>query len=118
MIQAVIAGVVSLALAIVPAVFLSPIEEPKAEKIVLIREPATEREIDQRMITLAVQDNVIEIALEDYLVGVVLAEMPASFENEALKAQAVAARTFAVNSLERGKHEGYDLCSDSSCCQA
>ena len=35
--------------------------------------------------------------LETYLVGVVAAEMPASFELEALKAQAVAARTFAVN---------------------
>ena len=37
--------------------------------------------------------------LETYLVGVVAAEMPASFELEALKAQAVAARTFAVNRM-------------------
>ena len=38
--------------------------------------------------------------LEQYLVGVVAAEMPASFEIEALKAQAVAARTFTVSRME------------------
>ena len=38
--------------------------------------------------------------LEEYLVGVVAAEMPALFEEEALKAQAVAARTYAVYQME------------------
>jgi stage II sporulation protein D len=56
-----------------------------------------------------------ELELEEYLVGVVLSAMPASFELEALKAQAVAARTFALSS---NKHDDYDLCSDSACCQA
>ena len=37
-----------------------------------------------------------ELKLEDYIVGVVAAEMPASFDIEALKAQAVAARTYAM----------------------
>lgn len=39
------------------------------------------------------------VPLEDYLVGVVAAEMPADFEEEALKAQALAARTYIVNRL-------------------
>ena len=56
--------------------------------------------------------------LEEYLVGVVLAEMPASFEGEALKAQAVAARTYAVKAKTNGKHEGGTICTDSQCCQA
>lgn len=43
------------------------------------------------------KENVIKVALEDYLVGVVGSEMPAHFELEALKAQSVAARTFVVN---------------------
>jgi stage II sporulation protein D len=45
------------------------------------------------------ESNNIEIPenMEEYIVGVVAAEMPASFEEEALKAQAVAARTYAVN---------------------
>ncbi|GAA0177733.1 stage II sporulation protein D [Clostridium sediminicola] len=46
------------------------------------------------------QNTIDSIGLEDYVVGVVAAEMPASFEVEALKAQAVAARTYAVAHLE------------------
>ena len=46
--------------------------------------------------------------LEDYIIGVVAAEMPASFELEALKAQAIAARTFATYKMEHRK-ESYDI---------
>lgn len=42
----------------------------------------------------------INMDLEEYVIGVIAAEMPASFEMEALKAQAVAARTFALKKLE------------------
>lgn len=45
------------------------------------------------------KDKLMQLDLEEYLVGVVAAEMPAAFEPEALKAQAVAARTFAVNRM-------------------
>jgi len=45
------------------------------------------------------QNKIIEMNLEDYIAGVVAAEMPAEFELEALKAQAVAARTYAVKSM-------------------
>ena len=56
--------------------------------------------------------------LEEYLVGVVLAEMPASFREEALKAQAVVARTYGVRALEgKRKHQEGDICGDSTCCQ-
>ena len=62
------------------------------------------------------------MTLSDYLVGVVAAEMPASFEYEALKAQAVAARTYAVSKLKndnaKSEHNGADMCSDFAHCQA
>ena len=59
-----------------------------------------------------------EMDLEEYLVGVVLAEMPASFEEEALKSQAVVARTYAIRAKEgKGKHDDGDICGDSACCQ-
>ena len=59
-----------------------------------------------------------EIALNDYLTSVVLREMPVSFENEALKAQAVVARTYALRRRQKGgKHPGADVCTVSSCCQ-
>lgn len=41
-----------------------------------------------------------ELNLEDYIVGVVAGEMPASFEKEALKAQAIASRTYALYQKE------------------
>lgn len=57
--------------------------------------------------------------LEEYLVGVVLGEMPASFELEALKAQAVAARTYTWKAAQSaGKHGDGSVCTDSQCCQA
>lgn len=56
--------------------------------------------------------------LETYVCGVVLAEMPAEFEKEALKAQAVVARTFAWKAATTGgKHGDHSLCIHSSCCQ-
>ena len=45
---------------------------------------------------------VIDITLEDYVVGVVGAEMPASFHTEALKAQAITARTYALRKTASG----------------
>ncbi len=60
-----------------------------------------------------------EMDMEDYLVGVVLAEMPVSFELEALKAQAVAARTYTRKAWETGgKHGDGSVCRESGCCQA
>lgn len=62
--------------------------------------------------------------LEEYLVGTVAAEMPAVFELEALKAQAVAARTYALKRKELASREGNphhptaDVCTDSTHCQA
>ena len=60
------------------------------------------------------------MALDDYLWGVVAAEMPAAFEPEALKAQAVAARTYTDAKMERttSKHPEADVCTDVTCCQA
>lgn len=46
---------------------------------------------------------VLQIGLEEYLIGVVAAEMPASFNSEALKAQAIVARTYTLKLLESGR---------------
>ena len=55
-------------------------------------------------------DNKVDcINLEDYLVGVVSGEVPVYFENEALKAQAVAARTYALKQIENNKEKEYDV---------
>jgi len=58
-----------------------------------------------------------EMDMEEYILGVVMQEMPSSFHTEALKAQAVVARTYAARSLTREKHPDADICTDPSCCQ-
>lgn len=62
--------------------------------------------------------NLLQMELESYVFGVVLAEMPAAFEPEALRAQAVASRTYALKQGEENKHPMGAVCMDSSCCQA
>ena len=55
------------------------------------------------------------VLVEDYLYGVVPKEMPPSWNVEALRAQSVAARTFALKNRKRHSAEGFDLCSTSHC---
>ena len=72
---------------------------------------------EQQVALLLENGDVAHMSLANYLWGVVAAEMPASFEVEALKAQAVAARTYWV-SAGGDKHAPADICGDSACCQA
>lgn len=57
--------------------------------------------------------NVESINLEDYLIGVVPSESPLSFEDEALKAQAVAARTYALKQMQNNSDNYYDVTDDT-----
>ena len=61
-----------------------------------------------------------ELNIDEYLYGVVSSEMPANFELEALKAQAVVARTYTIYQIihNSSKHENADICDNYSCCQA
>ena len=59
-----------------------------------------------------------EVPIDSYLCNVVSAEMPADYELEALKAQAIVARTYTIYKIQNKKHENADICDDSSCCQA
>lgn len=74
------------------------------------------------LVWLKEQDEVVEVELEEYLMCVVSSEMPASFEMEALKAQAVAARTYSVarelNFVETENPTGHEkaaLCDTTHC---
>ena len=59
-----------------------------------------------------------QVELDAYLCNVVSAEMPADFELEALKAQAIVARTYTIYKVNNKKHDNADICDDSACCQA
>ncbi len=66
---------------------------------------------------LKTESGIITLSAEDYITGVVAAEMPALYETEALKAQAVAAYTYALRCKQDSKEE-WDLSSDSDLHQA
>lgn len=73
---------------------------------------------EERCISILLDGTTKELELEEYVVGVVLAEMPAEYELEALKAQAVVARTFAWKAAcTGGKHGDGSVCPEPSCCQ-
>lgn len=70
---------------------------------------------------LHTSDNKIEeVKLDEYLCGVVSAEIPVQYNEEAIKAQAVVARTYTIYTIikNNGKHLEADICDSSSCCQA
>lgn len=74
----------------------------------------------QAVVIPVLMDNgaIEQMELNTYLTAVVLCEMPASFEMEALKAQAIVARTYTLKQYESGtKHPGAAVCTDSACCQ-
>ncbi len=74
---------------------------------------------DSTIPVLQSDGSVTEMKLEEYLVGVILGEMPLSFDTEAIKAQAVVARTYALRRFTISpKHDGGAVCVNSSCCQS
>lgn len=127
-------GTVVWALALAAVLFFLPVvtvggnglyqqgeEEPEAT-LPIDRVAVTTGAKDRgKVVRLQMEDGTVEeMTMADYLWGVVAAEMPASFEEEALKAQACAARTYTavLQSTSAGKHPDADICADSTCCQA
>lgn len=75
---------------------------------------------DQTPLTVLCDGALVNVTMAEWLPGVLAAEMPASFAPEALRAQAVAARTYiadrAANRTDR--HPDADICNDPACCCA
>ena len=74
-----------------------------------------------KTLRVQIQGEVQEMDMGTYLLGVLRAEMPASFEEEALKAQAIAARTYTLYRIRGGgsaNHPNADACDDHTCCKA
>lgn len=109
-------GFLLLATAVTLAVWFYPKSVPREEIEV--------RPVGEQVRLYRHAGGIIEtIPLEEYVVGVVAAEMPASFPFEALKAQAVAARTYTLrrvvsHGVENNPHPGSDLCDDPRHSQA
>ena len=72
----------------------------------------------QVLLRLKTEAGVQELDLQTYLLGVVCGEMPLSFADAALQAQAVASRTFTLYHRGDSKHPEADVCAEAGCCQA
>lgn len=114
--------ILGLLLFLTPLFYLAGDEVEKGSGGGTAQENSNAPKDSERRLLVEIGGAVRELALSDYLVGVVAAEMPAAFEKEALKAQTTAARTYALYQMahgSRGKHaSGADLCDDPGCCQA
>ncbi len=89
-----------------------------AENLIELPESGADFDTSVKVFT---DKTVKEMNMRDYLIGVVAAEMPASFETEALKAQAVAARTYTLYKMlvaPSEKHPEANVCDDITCCKA
>lgn len=118
-----VSAVLMAALFLLPLAVIAPFRAAlfQRETPVDETEPFVSGQLDgQRVLKVLNGDQVEEMDLGTYLVGVVRAEMPASFELEALKAQAVAARTYTLYKMQSGGNHGdaADICTDHTCCQA
>lgn len=90
--------------------------------VYLIHEPQNITE-DIVSVYIVSENKVVQMNKEEYIFGVVAAEMPAEFEFEALKAQSVAARTYLENrinndSIHAPEHKGAHICTDYTHCSA
>lgn len=111
--------------ALVPALLLSissdsnRTEEPVETTVEFMNQETENQKPSKQTVTLLeTSGTVTEIELQEYVLNVILKEMPASFESEALKAQAVVARTYAVKRNEGNpKHPESNLCTNPQCCQ-
>lgn len=99
----------------------SPAGEEENQAQLPLEQATAARQDRHRAVRLLQEDGTVEeTTMAEYLWCVVAAEMPASFEPEALKAQACAARTYTVRKQlhPSQSHPDADVCTDSSCCQA
>lgn len=75
--------------------------------------PALDSEKGKVVLFDASLNKTVSLDVEDYLVGVLAAEMPAAYHDEALKAQAVAAYTYTLYTANQNSDKEYDITTDS-----
>ena len=107
-----------LALIVLALLWPSSVEAPQPPPEVSAS-PTLLKDSDIRF-TVRTDQGVVETDMASCLPGIIAGEMPASFHSEALKAQAVAARTYILHRMERtvAAHPDADICNDPACCKA
>ena len=89
------------------------------EKIDEIKEYEAKNKVPKAIrVKLTKTGEVVTMDMDEYLKGVVPSEMPPSYDIEALKAQAIVARTYVYEKMQRKVHKDCDVCDNYACCQA
>ncbi len=130
--RAVLFSFLSVVLAFLMAIFLSPkpLDEPSAA-VPESESAAAEGEVGSQQagrtirdadigLRLLIDGEEVEMSMAEYLPMALAGEMPAGFEPEALKAQAVALRSYALyyRAEPKGVHPNSDICASAQCCAA
>ncbi len=104
---------IAVAMLLIPLWAISPSKEiVSAAAPTILTEDKTAEPVGAESFKVLIGDKVTEYSREDYIFGVVAAEMPALYHEEALKAQAVAAYTFACSKKAQNKELEYDITND------
>lgn len=88
-------------------------KKSKEESIEEVKDYITENtETGTILVYMTKTDEIVEMNLNEYLEGVLPAEMPPTYELEALKAQAVVARTYALGKKKNSSNKKWDITDD------
>ena len=93
---------------ILPFILTNILEKNKSKIIKLVHNEKTIRVLRSKTQTIE------KVPFEEYIVGVLAGEMPIYFEEEALKAQAVASRSYALKRIEYNKNKNYDVVDNTN----
>ena len=113
----IIAALLFLLMLTLPLFSLGSAEREDTKKPTL-SSTTTEKKPNTVIVLNTENGNTQEMTVTDYIFGVVAAEMPMSYEDEAIKAQAVAAHTFLLYRKAENADKNYDITSDFSIDQA
>lgn len=106
---------------LIPILFVNKVKEKPVDKEIKVEKTINAYDYKKYKTVKLLHsdtDKIEELPIDGYLYGVVSGEMPANFEEEALKAQAIVARTYTMHKIiDENKHKNADICDDSSCCQ-
>ncbi len=110
-----ISAIISAVMLLMPLAVLGQVEKPKTEAIETAA-PIKEKNKNKDIFRVydKATNKTTEMAADEYIFGVIAAEMPALYETQALKAQAVAAYTYACYKRELNKKADYDITTDFS----
>lgn len=111
-------GYIIITLILILSFLLMPLlaisEKPKTDENISSGSTSsvTDKKAGEVAVYISESKTVVNMSVKDYICGVVAAEMPASYETEALKAQAVCAYTYLCKKLKENNTNDYDITDD------